>query len=219
MPVMRLLTNSFAIAGHEVFDRLSDAVLNDAIKLQTASALAQQRDSPSMSLATSANSPVSVPSASTPLQYQQVQHIQHIQQTQEVPRADYINHWNLQMQQQQQNQQQHQQSRHAQPLLPHIHQPALSLPPQQLPQTAAVGHAQLAVDTEFLHSYSDIQTLYHHQRVDNSVMHLTQDWLGYIGAAEPAGGYMTTAHLQPQQHRRPFIPSQQAPYQPPSTRM
>ncbi|KAK0367293.1 hypothetical protein LTR02_002274 [Friedmanniomyces endolithicus] len=204
---------------HEVFDRLSDAVLNDAIKLQTASVLAQQHDSPSMSLATSANSPVSVPSASTPLQYQQVQHIQHIQQTQEVPRADYINHWNLQMQQQQQNQQQHQQSRHAQPLLPHIHQPALSLPPQQLPQTAAVGHAQLAVDTEFLHSYSDIQTLYHHQRVDNSVMHLTQDWLGYIGAAEPAGGYMTNAHLQPQQHRRPFIPSQQAPYQPPSTRM
>ncbi|KAK1064509.1 hypothetical protein LTR74_008681 [Friedmanniomyces endolithicus] len=210
---------SYIYAGHEVFDRLSDAVLNDAIKLQTASVLAQQHDSPSMSLATSANSPVSVPSASTPLQYQRVQHIQHIQQTQEVPRADYINHWNLQMQQQQQNQQQHQQSRHAQPLLPHIHQPALSLPPQQLPQTVAVGHAQLAVDTEFLHSYNDIQTLYHHQRVDDSVMHLTQDWLGYIGAAEPAGGYMTNAHLQPQQHRRPFIPSQQAPYQPPSTRM
>ncbi len=101
MPVMPPLTNSFAIAGHEIFDRLSDAVLSDAIKLQTASALAQQRDSPSMSLATSANSPVSVPSTSIPLQYPPMQHIQHIQQTQQVPRADYINHWNLRMQQQQ----------------------------------------------------------------------------------------------------------------------
>ncbi len=146
-----------------------------------------------------------------------MQHIQHIQQTQQVPRADYINHWNLRMQQQQQQQQP--QSGHTHPLHPLIQQPALPQPQHQVPGTAAPMHAPLAVDTEFLHSYNDIQTLYHHQRVDDSVMHLSQDWLGYIGTAEPAGGYMANAHLQPQQHRRPFIPSQQAPYQPPSTRM
>ncbi|KAK0321497.1 hypothetical protein LTR82_007465 [Friedmanniomyces endolithicus] len=176
MPVLPSLTNSFAIVGHEVFDRLSDAVLSDAIKLQTASVLAEQHDSPSMSLATSANSP------------------------------------------QQQQEQQHQ-SGHTHPLHPLIQQPALPQPQHQEPGTAAPMHAPLAVDTEFLHSYNDIQTLYHHQRVDDSVMHLSQDWLGYIGTVEPAGGYMANAHLQPQQHRRPFIPSQQAPYQPPSTRM
>jgi hypothetical protein len=41
----------------------------------------------------------------------------------------------------------------------------------------------LAVDNEFLHCYDDLQSMYVDQ-VEDPVMHLSQDWLGYLGGAD-----------------------------------
>ena len=56
---------------------------------------------------------------------------------------------------------------------------------QQLPNSfGAVGSQHsLAVDNEFLHCYDDLQSMYLHQ-VEDPVMHLSQDWLGYLGEAD-----------------------------------
>ncbi|KAK5731450.1 hypothetical protein LTR17_011338, partial [Elasticomyces elasticus] len=219
---------------HEVFDRLSDAILSDAIKLQTAAAFAQQIKSSGESMASSEDIPAQQTAMGYPV----------LHQMQQMPRADYVTLWNNSMQQHQAQQSQSllSQQQHLQQQA-HIQQDAQS---QRVQQTVTPGPSTLAVDQEFLlRSYNDIQTLYHQQRVEDPVMHLSQDWLGYLGA-EPAGGYVTNAHLQqaqqaqqaqqtqqaqqPTQHQqhqqhqqhpqnRPFIPSQRTPYQPPHTRM
>ncbi|KAK5693012.1 hypothetical protein LTR97_010488 [Elasticomyces elasticus] len=225
---------SYIYAGHEVFDRLSDAILSDAIKLQTAAAFAQQIKSSGESMASSEDIPAQQTAMGYPV----------LHQMQQMPRADYVTLWNNSMQQHQA-----QQSQSLLPQQQHLQQQAhTQLEPhsQRVQQTATPGPSTLAVDQEFLlRSYNDIQTLYHQQRVEDPVMHLSQDWLGYLGA-EPAGGYVTNAHLQqaqqaqqtqqaqqsqqPTQHQqhqqhqqhpqnRPFIPSQRTPYQPPHTRM
>ncbi|KAK3109325.1 hypothetical protein LTR53_017543, partial [Teratosphaeriaceae sp. CCFEE 6253] len=128
-----------------------------------------------------------------------------------------------QQHQMQQAQQQHQQQQHQQHM-PHTQQQQQQQGP---PHPPAGGQPGLAVDSEFMHCYNDIQLLYHQQRVEDPIMHLSQDWMGYIHA-EPAGGYVTNAHLPPppqhghgqgqgqgQGQGRPFIPSQRATFQPP----
>jgi hypothetical protein len=56
---------------------------------------------------------------------------------------------------------------------------------QQIPTSFGVVGSQhsLAVDNEFLHCYDDLQSMYLHQ-VEDPVMHLSQDWLGYLGEAD-----------------------------------
>ncbi|KEQ62633.1 uncharacterized protein M437DRAFT_49144 [Aureobasidium melanogenum CBS 110374] len=39
----------------------------------------------------------------------------------------------------------------------------------------------LAVDTEFLHCFDDLQQLYNTQQIEDPIMELSQDWLGYLG--------------------------------------
>jgi len=47
--------------------------------------------------------------------------------------------------------------------------------------TGAGAQANLAVDNEFLHCFDELQHLYNHQQIEDPVMHLSQDWLGYLG--------------------------------------
>jgi hypothetical protein len=56
---------------------------------------------------------------------------------------------------------------------------------QQQPASLAASNVQrsLAVDNEFLHCYDDLQSMYVDQ-VEDPVMHLSQDWLGYLGGAD-----------------------------------
>ena len=56
---------------------------------------------------------------------------------------------------------------------------------QQPAGLAAASNVQrsLAVDNEFLHCYDDLQSMYVDQ-VEDPVMHLSQDWLGYLGGAD-----------------------------------
>jgi hypothetical protein len=130
---------------HEVFDRLSDAVLADALKMQTQSL--------------STNAPrTQTPSSTTAEQISQAM----------------------------------------QPKPPHqsTHTAAMSSAPQALywngqlqpPSLVASSNAQqsqrsLAVDNEFLHCYDDLQSMYVDQ-VEDPVMHLSQDWLGYLGGVD-----------------------------------
>ncbi|KAG9568637.1 hypothetical protein KCU79_g2208, partial [Aureobasidium melanogenum] len=39
----------------------------------------------------------------------------------------------------------------------------------------------LAVDTEFLHCFDDLQQLYNMQQIEDPIMELSQDWLGNLG--------------------------------------
>ncbi|KAH0278557.1 hypothetical protein KCU91_g2372, partial [Aureobasidium melanogenum] len=39
----------------------------------------------------------------------------------------------------------------------------------------------LAVDTEFLHCFDDLQQLYNTQQIEDPIMELSQDRLGYLG--------------------------------------
>jgi hypothetical protein len=98
---------------HEVFDRLSDAVLSDAIKLQTAQAqnMAQSIIQQPVSIVSSSNF------GSNSLM---------------------------------------------------TSQDTTTLSP-------------LAVDTEFLHCFDDLQQLYNMQQIEDPIMELSQDWLGYLG--------------------------------------
>ena len=43
----------------------------------------------------------------------------------------------------------------------------------------------LAADNEFLHCYDDLQSMYMNQ-IEDPVMHLSQDWLGYLGGESGA---------------------------------
>ncbi|KAF2177073.1 hypothetical protein K469DRAFT_604823 [Zopfia rhizophila CBS 207.26] len=43
----------------------------------------------------------------------------------------------------------------------------------------------LAVDTVFRNCFDDLQHLYDQQQINNPVMQLSQDWLGYIGSYDP----------------------------------
>ncbi|OQO04298.1 hypothetical protein B0A48_10909 [Cryoendolithus antarcticus] len=63
----------------------------------------------------------------------------------------------------------------------------LSLEPTTL-EIVNVSRVNLTVDDEFLHCYDNLQTLYDHQQIEDPVMHLSQDWLGYLGNYE--GSYM-----------------------------
>lgn len=105
---------------HEVFDRLADAVLSDAIKLQTA----------------------------------QAQHMAQSMMSQPVN----VNNGTFGN--------------------------ALVTP------RSSTTFSPLAVDTEFLHCFDDLQQLYNTQQIEDPIMELSQDWLGYLGAGsdlvEPA---------------------------------
>lgn len=140
---------------HEVFDRLSDAVLADAIKLQTA-----QQLSPAGSPSANLSSPISAGLTSIPSQRPH---------SQSVPPNRHAAYWNGHHQQQPQQ-------------------------PQASTYTGPVDSAPLAVDNEFLHCYDDLQHLYHQQQLEDPVMHLSQDWLGYLGG--PQGQFITDAQHQ-----------------------
>jgi len=82
---------------------------------------------------------------------------------------------------------------------------------------------QLTVDTELMHSYDDIQSLYQQQQVEEPVMQLTQEWMGYLGnGGVPAGGFVTYGYGQSthQPDQRPARgvrrPSQYSPHTLPS---
>lgn len=132
---------------HEVFDRLSDAVLADALEMQSQHPKErQQRSSPGSATADEI-SKVMKP-AELALQAQ-TEH--------DAAPSSSVNHdpqsrnWNG----------------------------------EQVPAAfgAAGSHHSLAVDNEFLHCYDDLQSMYLHQ-VEDPVMHLSQDWLGYLGGAD-----------------------------------
>lgn len=126
---------------HEVFDRLSDAVLADALKMQTQSPMA--------------NAPVSqTPSSNTAEQ---------ISAAMQTPGP----------------------SQHSQATAANSNPQALYWNGQQQPASLATSNVQrsLAVDNEFLHCYDDLQSMYVDQ-VEDPVMHLSQDWLGYLGGAD-----------------------------------
>ncbi|KAH0018091.1 hypothetical protein KCU78_g7305, partial [Aureobasidium melanogenum] len=96
---------------HEVFDRLADAVLSDAIKFQTSQA-------------------------------------QHLAQSM-MPQSVNVNNNNFGN--------------------------ALITPRN------STTFSPLAVDTEFLHCFDDLQQLYNTQQIEDPIMELSQDWLGYLG--------------------------------------
>ena len=123
---------------HEVFDRLSDAVLADALKMQTQPP--------------SANAPVSqTPSSTTAEQISEAMRPDGPSQTVAISSNPQALYWNG----------------------------------QQQPAGLMASNAQrsLAVDNEFLHCYDDLQSMYVDQ-VEDPVMHLSQDWLGYLGGAD-----------------------------------
>lgn len=126
---------------HEVFDRLSDAVLADALKMQT--------QSPSTNAAAS-----QTPSSSTAEQ---------ISAAMQTPGPSY----------------------RSQATAANSNSQALYWNGQQQPASLATSNVQcsLAVDNEFLHCYDDLQSMYVDQ-VEDPVMHLSQDWLGYLGGAD-----------------------------------
>jgi hypothetical protein len=126
---------------HEVFDRLSDAVLADALKMQTHSP--------------SANAAVSQTPSSTTAE--QISEAMRPPESSQRPHAAGIN----------------------------SNPQALYWNGQQQPAGLAASNVQrsLAVDNEFLHCYDDLQSMYVDQ-VEDPVMHLSQDWLGYLGGAD-----------------------------------
>jgi hypothetical protein len=126
---------------HEVFDRLSDAVLADALKMQTHSP--------------SANAAVSQTPSSTTAE--QISEAMRPPESSQRPHAAGIN----------------------------SNPQALYWNGQQQPTGLAALNIQrsLAVDNEFLHCYDDLQSMYVDQ-IEDPVMHLSQDWLGYLGGAD-----------------------------------
>jgi len=126
---------------HEVFDRLSDAVLADALKMQMQppSAYLPVPQTPSSTTAEQ------ISEAMKPDGPSQRSHTAVINSN---PQPLY---WNG----------------------------------QQQPAGLMASNVQrsLAVDNEFLHCYDDLQSMYVDQ-VEDPVMHLSQDWLGYLGGAD-----------------------------------
>lgn len=130
---------------HEVFDRLSDAVLADALKMQTQPP-ATQATVPQTPSSTTAEQISEAMQPSEPSQQAQTHH-----DAAALNSNTQTLYWNG----------------------------------QQQPASFAASNIQhsLAVDNEFLHCYDDLQSMYVHQ-VEDPVMHLSQDWLGYLGGAE-----------------------------------
>jgi hypothetical protein len=129
---------------HEVFDRLSDAVLADALKMPRQPSAGRV--------------PPQTPSSTTEEQISEAMQPSDLSQQVKPPHE-------------------------AATLTPNT-QP-LYWNGQQQPAAFAPTSTQhsLAVDNEFLHCYDDLQSMYVHQ-VEDPVMHLSQDWLGYLGGAE-----------------------------------
>lgn len=127
---------------HEVFDRLSDAVLADALKMQSqglttaaqAPSSGREKESPNATQLSQGPDPSTLDTNSTSLD----QTISSL-------------YWNG----------------------------------QQQPPGLGTSNAQssLAVDSEFLHCYDDLQSMYMHQ-IEDPVMHLSQDWLGHLGGTD-----------------------------------
>jgi hypothetical protein len=116
---------------HEVFDRLSDAVLADAIKLQT-----MNNEQPSIRESAMNGEGNVIP--------------QQMSTTQSgVFQAIRTQSWSSN------------------------NQTTVSYP-------APLHPSPLAVDNEFLHCFDDLQHLYDQQQLEDPVMHLSQDWLGYL---------------------------------------
>jgi hypothetical protein len=137
---------------HEVFDRLSDAVLADALEMQNQ----RHREN------TRGNQNHVTPRSTT------AEQISEAMQPPELARQAQTEH------------------NPTRPLSPDHDSAAQHGNGQQLPTTnfGAVGSQHsLAVDNEFLHCYDDLQSMYLHQ-VEDPVMHLSQDWLGYLGEAD-----------------------------------
>ena len=138
---------------HEVFDRLSDAVLADALEMQTlpppSTSNSQQRHRRPPSSSTTADQ---ISEAMQPPELALQARAEH-----NPSGLSSLNH----------------------------DLPAQHGNGQQLPNSfGAVGSQHsLAVDNEFLHCYDDLQSMYLHQ-VEDPVMHLSQDWLGYLGEAD-----------------------------------
>jgi hypothetical protein len=126
---------------HEVFDRLSDAVLADALKMQTQPP--------------STNAPV----PQSPADYT-AERISEAMRPSDSSRGSHTAALGT-------------------------HTPALYWNGQQQPANFVASSVQrsLAVDSEFLHCYDDLQSMYIDQ-VEDPVMHLSQDWLGYLGGAD-----------------------------------
>lgn len=136
---------------HEVFDRLSDAVLADALKMQTQPPAPRSHQSEPDKDA--------LPSTTTD----------------QISRA---------MQPPEPSQQTRSGSNTGSALDSHPQPPLYWNGQQQPPAFGATGtQPSLAVDNEFLHCYDDLQSMYLHQ-VEDPVMHLSQDWLGYLGGAD-----------------------------------
>jgi hypothetical protein len=172
---------------HEVFDRLSDAILMDAVKLQAATGQSNQAQSVVSSPATSSHSPTSPIGATGPAQ--QANYLANISN------PNHISFWQNQQNQHQAQMQSRLQQAQAQF---NNHGQAPPAPP-----------TQLAVDSEFMHCYGDIQQLYQQQQVEDPVMHLSQEWMAYLGnGGGPAGGYVTYGHSQ--QHPNHHPSAQQA---------
>ena len=139
---------------HEVFDRLSDAVLADALEMQTQD---PRKDAHGRRHR--------APSSSTT-----ADRISEAMQPSELPK---------------QTQSEHGASSSTSSCLNHTSQ-TRNWNEQQHPSAtfgAAGPQHSLAVDNEFLHCYDDLQSMYLHQ-VEDPVMHLSQDWLGYLGGAD-----------------------------------
>ena len=51
------------------------------------------------------------------------------------------------------------------------------------------------MDNEFLHCYDDLQSMYTNQTED-PVMHLSQDWLGYLGGLDGSMSSTAPVHSQ-----------------------
>lgn len=126
---------------HEVFDRLSDAVLADALKMQT--------QPPPVNATVS-----QTPSSTT------------AEQISEAMRPDGP-------------------SQRSHTAVINSNPQPLYWNGQQQPAGIMASNVQrsLAVDNEFLHCYDDLQSMYVDQ-VEDPVMHLSQDWLGYLGGAD-----------------------------------
>ncbi|EMC95302.1 hypothetical protein BAUCODRAFT_25369 [Baudoinia panamericana UAMH 10762] len=155
---------------HEVFDRLSDAILADVIKLQTTAAFAQQL---SPSVASPAGGNLSAMTRGSPASSQHPSHIP------QMPSPNQLSYWNTV---------QHQPSHDHGPLDP----------------------SPLQVDNEFLHCFDDIQQLYSSQQLEEPIMHLSQEWRGYLGGNGLPDGYVPTAAQTPLQ----MTANGQAPYHP-----
>lgn len=140
---------------HEVFDRLSDAVLADALKMQTQPPATGYR--PSSSSVNSNRIPEDSRAAGDIV-------LTNIG-TSAVPKSTETTsgYWTGQQ--------------------------------EKAPFDTSNMQNSLAVDTEFLHCYDDLQSMYLHQ-IEDPVMHLSQDWLGYLGGVDGVFDQSAECHGQ-----------------------